>query len=82
MKEKTTVYITKYALTQGIKKEEGELRESGYFSYGTHFVVGPADYRLTLEGAISKAEDMRRRKIAYMEEKLCQLGSMKFEVKP
>lgn len=26
MTEKTTVYITKYALTQGIKKEEGELR--------------------------------------------------------
>lgn len=82
MNKKTTVYITKYALTQGIKKVEGELRESGYFSYGTHFVVAPTDYRLTLDGAISKAEDMRRRKIAYMEEKLRQLGSMKFEVKP
>ncbi|HEI9848842.1 TPA: hypothetical protein SLN67_001851 [Serratia marcescens] len=82
MTKKITVYITKYALTQGIKRGEGVMLESGNFMLDVGGIVSKSEFRLNEEDAIKKAEDMRRRKIAHMEEKLRQLKLMKFEVNP
>lgn len=75
------VYITKYALTEGIKpievdKEQiriyGELDTAyGYFN--------TKDYALTEEGAIEKAETMRLNRIKSMEKKLKRLKNMSFK---
>lgn len=79
MTEKTTVYITKYALTQGIKKVEGAFTSSGAIIYGPYSYAASGDYRMTLEEAIEKAEDMRRRKLESMKKKMALLESIDFK---
>ncbi|MBL3522844.1 hypothetical protein IM876_09225 [Serratia plymuthica] len=79
MTEKTTVYITKYALTKGIIKVEGEIAKSGNIFYGKGGYQHSSDFRMTLEEAIEKAEDMRRRKLESMKKKIALLESIDFK---
>lgn len=78
------VWITKYALTDGIIEAEGE-------PYGLEWVSARWDngYRCndfeqgewfdTKERAIEKAEEMRQKKIASLKNQIKKLEEMKFE---
>lgn len=87
-KEKVTIYITKYALTAGIYKREGELfsPDLGGYSfkhtpdhYPTH--VYGKDAHLTEEAALSRAEEMRIAKLKSLEKQMKKVSAMKFEVR-
>lgn len=73
------VWITKYALTKGIREFEGELRGSAVV--GPHFVEWfyPPDWHKSREDAIAWAEKMRQKKIASLEKQIDRLKSLKFE---
>lgn len=79
----TKIYVTKYALTLGINVMEAEINSRGYaFSGGgfNRYCLGPNDYWLTPEDAITRATEMRERKILSLEKQLSKLRSMTFEV--
>lgn len=77
-----TVWITKYALTAGIKKYEAEklnndmvkVQEPGCFVMYFHGRQWHAD----LGSAIAKAEVMREAKIKSLEKSLAKLKKMSF----
>lgn len=84
------IYITKWALTKGILKREAEVNldelQMGRYAYA--YVEGldgliciGQDAFFTLEEAIAKAEDIRKRKIDQVKKKLEKLKKMTFEVK-
>lgn len=85
---KTTIYITKYALTDGILVREGEPThtEGGYFykytpeSYLTSAIYGK-DVYLALEPALKRAEEMRVKKIASLEKQIKKLQTLVVKVK-
>lgn len=72
-------FLTKYALTRGITKIEGE-EFNGFIDTGTRTLgyVSKSDYKLTLTEAKQKAEDMRLRKIKSLENQLKKYRAMKF----
>ncbi|HBE9079116.1 TPA: hypothetical protein KNG91_002039 [Serratia fonticola] len=85
-KQETTVYITKYALTAGVLKREGEISESGSVQYRDPVHRGllwawHTDYRLTEAEALVKAEDMRKKKIASLKNQIAKLEAMTFTIK-
>ena len=87
-KETVTIYITKYALTAGIYKREGQLfnHELGGYSYKhspEHYetMVYGRDVHLTEEAAQSRAEEMRIAKLKSLEKQMKKVSAMKFEVK-
>jgi hypothetical protein len=81
-------YITKYALTNGIFKTDGEINENypSMFSLpGTHhsFFNEGKEWHRTLEGAVARAEEMRVKKIASLKKQIAKLEKMTFDkVKP
>lgn len=87
-KETVTIYITKYALTAGIYKREGESFNSdrGSYSYKhspEHYstIVSGNDVHLTEEDAIARAEEMRIAKLKALDKQMKKVSAMKFEVK-
>jgi hypothetical protein len=79
------VYVTKYALTQGILEEEATLvgeariKVSGDSSRGVfHAFYYKPDWYETREEAVARAEEMRKRKIASLEKSLKKFKNMKF----
>ena len=84
------VWITKYALSEGIKEVEAELcldtdktgnmikceLISGFNSY---FHGEGRDWHKTREAAIKKAEEMRQKKIESLKKQLQKLEKMRFE---
>lgn len=84
---KTTIYITKYALTDGILVREGEPThtEGGYFyKYEpgalTSSIYGK-DVYLAPEPALKRAEEMRVKKIASLEKQIKKLQTLVVKVK-
>lgn len=79
------VWITKYALTQGII--EKEARECKGFDgmiqteekYPAYFRGEGKDWHRTKESAIKRAEDMRQKKIESLKKQIKKLEEMKFE---
>ena len=78
------VWITKYALTQGIIETEGEvsvdlpdiLDAKGIVNY----LHGEGkEWHRTKESAIQKAEEMRQKKIASRTKQIEKLEEMRFE---
>lgn len=78
------VWITKYALTQGIIKSEAEdcgdrmirvKNENGYFEY---YHGEGKEWHKTEESAIEKAEQMRQKKIESLKKQIQKLEKMKF----
>ncbi|MGX1958420.1 hypothetical protein [Serratia proteamaculans] len=85
-KKMITGYITRYALTAGIIKREGEIADSGSFRYKDPEAWGTSniwhtDYRLTEAEALAKAEDMRKKKIASLKKQIAKLEAMTFTIK-
>ena len=86
------VWITKYALTQGIEEidsnqvKEFEMTDTGYlcfrrnekYSFATEIYSQKEWYR-TKESAIKKAEEMRKKKIASLKKQIEKLEEMRFE---
>lgn len=86
------VWITKYALTDGISEceimEEHKIRENPietkikYLclnSYGERFYLSKDDFCYTHECAIKKAEEMRQEKIESLKQQIEKLEEMRFE---
>lgn len=80
------VFITKYALTEGIKEIEtdirrNEVRNYEYVSYGNYsfFYIGEDAFTDKSE-ALKKAEEMRIRKIASLRKQIEKLEKLSFKV--
>lgn len=81
------VYVTKYALSAGIKEAECDIHsnprypERKYILYKgfISFYMGK-DAFLTKEEAIKKAEDMRKKKISSLKKQIDKLEKLKFEL--
>lgn len=79
------VYISKYALTEGIQEMEAssceavpgmiETKINGYTSY---FHKEGRDWHLTRESASTKAEKMRKVKLASLKEQIAKLEKLTF----
>lgn len=85
------IYITKWALTQGILKREATITDLSQLKKGEYvyaqvekiygiFYIGK-DAFLTLEEAIIEAEDMRRRKIASLRKQIEKIEGVKIKIK-
>ena len=80
-----TVWITKYALTQGIYETRAY---SGSISYGVNVsesgydVYEPKHFTVTLAAARARAEEIRQAKIASLEKQLAKLRSMTIQEHP
>lgn len=78
------VWITKYALTQGIFEEEAEDYGDGFVKVtkkgflDSYYKKGK-DWHKTKESAIAKAEEMREKKIASLKKQIEKLEKIKFE---
>jgi len=81
--EGVTIYVTKYALTQGVLRfDDAEvindvavIRQTG--CYDTYFHKN--QWHRTFEEAKAQAEDMRRRKMASVKKQLAKLEAMTFD---
>lgn len=82
-KETIKVFVTKYALTDGIKTVDVVVSDSypemvtgpGLFE---HYHGEGREWHRTMESAVAQAEKMRTRKIASMKKKLAKLENLKF----
>lgn len=79
------VYITKYALTQGIFEAEAEecpgfkgmIEISG--EYPEYYHGEGKDWHRTKAGAVKRAEEMREKKILSLQKQIERLKNLKFE---
>lgn len=76
------VWITKYALTQGIIEADGVRTSQGIYiknsGLNTDYFYG-SDWYFDKESAIKKAEEMRQKKIASLKKQIEKLEEMRFE---
>lgn len=82
------VWITKYALTQGIiEAETNNISNDGYChahwihkkGYKCDSSLSPRQFEEDKESSITKAEEMRQKKIASMKKQIEKLQKIKFE---
>lgn len=80
-----TFYITKCALTKGIRTIQGEISpewpnlvSSGSGFDNHHFHGEGRQWHRTMEGAITKAEQMRKAKIASLFKQISKLEQLSF----
>ena len=76
------VWITKYALTEGV--QEWEVTQSKdypnmVFDGGLYFHGEGRQWHKTERGAIEKAESIRKTKIKSLQKKIAKLEAMRFE---
>lgn len=73
------LFITKYALTNGIEEVEGTLDRGCASTHDrfTRYFYGN-DWHLTREKAITRAEQMRVSKIASLKKQITKLEGLKF----
>lgn len=86
------VWITKYALTQGIEEidsnqvKEFEITDTGYLCFRrngkylyTTELYSKKEWHQTKEFAVKKAEEMRQKKIESLKKQIKKLEEMRFE---
>ena len=77
------VYITKYALSDGILEKEAEEcdRFLGMIRTddGAHFHGEGKDWTRTKEAAVARAQEMKTKKIKSLKKQIEKLERMKFE---
>lgn len=77
------IWITKYALSSGIKVVDAEVDQdrsmATYRDNAWNQYVHGDDFHFTPEGAALKAEDMRLKKIASLQKQIRRLESMCFD---
>jgi len=86
LNETIKVWITKYALTDGIVLVEAETTHSADMityrpgSWGKQYAHGEGrEWHRTPESALKRAEEMRTKKIASLRKSIAKLEAMKFE---
>ena len=81
----TTVYVTKYALTEGLFKVEASINDSGtlasYTVDGYSQCAYGKDFHLNLEDALKDCEERRVRKLKSIEKQRAKLESLRFKIK-
>lgn len=83
----TKIYVTKYALTAGIFSVEAKISDgikmASYKQPGAYFTetAHGKDFHLTKEDALSRAEEMRIKKLQSLDKKTKKIYAMKFEIK-
>jgi hypothetical protein len=82
--EKIKAWVTKYALTEGIRVVDakvcgdGRMIAYGSVGYGSQHAHGK-DWHRTPEAALARAEEMRKDKIASLRKNIAKMESMTFE---
>ena len=79
--EKITAWVTKYALTLGIKKVDGRINHkisSGMLCYGDRETAHGNDWHRTEAEAVARAEQMRLKKIESLEKQVAKLKKLSF----
>lgn len=80
--EKITAWITRYALTDGIQKVQGEIDQENpcEFDYGAwNFAIGD-QWHLTEKAAMDHAETMRTQRIASLKRSLFKTEMMRIKI--
>ncbi len=81
----TTIYVTKYALTNGPFKVEAEIKYDGDFASwradGYPQSASGKDFWLTEEEALADCERRRKAKIASIDKQKIKLEQMVFTIK-
>ena len=87
--EDITAWITKYALTSGIQKVSGTVRQTNSkmlmyqakTSSGMHYShAWGNEWHRTPESALARAEEMRKNKITSLKKSIAKLEAMTFSV--
>lgn len=83
--ESIKAWVTKYALTAGIKCVEGKVRhsvDSEMLSYGIGIgqCVFRNEWQRTPEAALARAEEMRKAKIASLKKSITKLEALELVV--
>ena len=81
--EKITAWVTKYALTDGVLKVQGEVSRSAstMFIYGEYWQTAHCEeWHRTEQAALDRAEFMRTKKIASLEKQLAKMRALKIQV--
>ncbi len=82
-KKKIKAYVTKYALTSGILVVEAEHCtdiDPNMIKFGAMNYAHGKDWHQTLKAALTRAEDMRKRKLTTLRKQVAQLEKLKIEV--
>ena len=80
------IFITKYALTDGIQEREGELEDGGKFaavksrgfSWNDHYPIGKEAF-IVRSDAVSDADARRLKKIKSLQSQIKKLETMRFQ---
>jgi hypothetical protein len=81
-REKVTAWVTKHALTKGIKFVNGEVCHdisSTMLTYGIYEAAHGNDWHRTPEAALARAEEMRKAKIASLRKSIAKMEALKFK---
>lgn len=82
-KEMIKVWITKHALTEGIKVVDAEVCGDGsmvsYGNAGCSMYAHGKDWHKTPEAAMDRAEEMRKAKIASLRKSIAKIEALKFK---
>lgn len=80
---KATIYVTKQVLTEGIKQYYAEIESDGVASVANHRGVVRTyrgnQWHLTKEAAISKANEIKAKKIAQLQKQIERLNKVEFK---
>lgn len=86
MTEEFDGYVTKYALSVGIRLarlrvcENASMTEVVGAKYHTYFHGEGKDWHRTMESAVARANDMRDKKIASLRKSIANMEALRFEV--
>lgn len=80
--EKIKAWVTKYALSDGIKLVDGEVCHhisSEMLRYDNHGSAHGNDWHRTPEAALERAEEMRKAKIASLHKSIAKMQKLEFK---
>lgn len=75
------IYVTKYALTTGIIPIDARAIYPDGSAAGRYSILYKNEFCLSLEEALSRAEEMRIAKIASLKKQIAKLETMEIKVK-
>lgn len=82
----TLIYVTKYALTQGVFAVEAEVKSDKTMAWwrpegGFRVYVHGNEFQFTPEEALARAEEMRIKKLQSIDKQAKRISALKFEIK-
>ena len=84
MENTVTVWITKYALTQGILEKEGTLHKDGWFHENDRSdlscMYSPREFCLSLSKALEDFEKKRQKQIESAEKRIKRLKALEVKI--